>query len=704
MTALYEDGRAGRRVVSLVEAPPGLPRPLGTFIGRHEDVAALTELVATCRLITIAGAGGVGKTQLALQVAARGDDQTRDGTWLVELAGVTDPDGVGDAVIREVAAGSEDGDVVEALRPCRGLLILDSCDHVLDACAQLVTRLMQACPELTVVATSREPFGLTGERIWWLSPLSAEESVELFSERARQIGTVAAASDEDAEAMAEICRRLDGLPLAIELAAARRGLLTPAEILVRLDDLFPFMRRTRDGAPRHRSLETSFDWSHRLLASEEATLLRRLSVFAGGCYLAAAEAVCSGDGLERAGVLDLLAALVSKSLVVADQARGGTRYRLLLTTADCAGTELEAAGETDAVHDRHARWCVERAEEARHGRNGPDHDEWLARLDEDLDNFRAALTWARDEGQLEVALRLANALTWFWKTRGLAREGLGWVQWAIAQSGDAPAAWRAEAMRGAGQLLHMLGDDRSGVAFVDRSVTMFREVGDAEEGGGCVCQDTLQMCHNPLHALPALEQKVATVRTFGDPNRLAHALYNLGQARFFRGDAGGARICFAEVLSLRPRIDGEATDNALLGLARVALLVGNYDAVEPPLLEVLQHSGRIADRDTRSAALSLLAEAARARGDTRRARALLDDAMDLARAAGSPLSVGRCERILGTVELADGALGAAEALFTQALRGARSGPRLAYHELRCLLGLAEVAAASGQTGMAARWY
>ncbi|HEX8769846.1 MAG TPA: hypothetical protein VF711_03655, partial [Acidimicrobiales bacterium] len=574
------------------------------MIGRGDDLAALVDLVSASRLVTISGPGGVGKTRLALEVAGRGDGVARDCTWLVELADVAAPELVAEAVVSQLVpqVGENTGlsQIVEFLGDRVALLVLDNCEHVVEACAALAGGLLRSCRELRILATSQEPLGLPGERVWRLGPLripepgevdpevlAANESVQLFVERASEVGTGSPLSANDAPAVAEVCRRLDGLPLAIELAAARCPVLTPAEIAARVDESSEVLSGRPSGPARHLTLRATFEWSYNLLHPEEAALLRRLSVLAGGCSLAAVEELCSGGSVTRDSILDLLAALVAKSLVETDQAQAESRYRILRTVREYARGKLDEAGEAHTWSARHAAWCIGRAEEARQCPGEAGHEEHIARLEADHDEFRTALAWARGAGDFEVALRLANSLTGFWQTRGHLREGVGWLEWASgAQEG--PAVMRAEAFRGAGQLRRLLGEERAGLALIEHSVTLFRESGAAEETDGCMCHDVLHVCNSPVDAIPGLEDKVRTVRAHGDANRLAHGLCNLGQARFFRGDAAGARVCFDEALSLRPHIEAEAVDDALWGLARVGLLVGEYDSVEPLLLEVLQ--------------------------------------------------------------------------------------------------------------------
>ena len=730
-TRVFSPGRSGRDGV-----PGNLPKVLSSFVGRHDDVAAVAEIVRRSRLVTVAGAGGAGKTRLALEVASGQVSSDAvgarpvelapvfhpDATWMVELATVRDPDEVPSAVLAALL-GPPSGrrtaadDLVEHLHDRRSLVLLDNCEHVLAACVQLVSRLLRTCPQLQILATSRQPLGITGERVWWLQPLPvpapadadprslrSNEAVRLFVERARHVSPGFELTPGVAVAVAGICRRLDGLPLAIELAAARTAVLTPEEILDRLDDRFDLLTGgSTDGDVRHRSLRAAVEWGHDLLTAEEAAFLRRLSVFSGGWSLDAAEDVCAGDGVDRDRVLDLTASLVGKSLVVAASSGGRMRYRLLETTRTHGLATLEQAGEARARGGRHAAWYLERAEAADLSHQSAPHDHGLQGLEDDHENLRAAVAWSCDHDDADSALRLVNALTRFWRVRGHLRDGLECLRRALAAGAAEPSPARVRALRTVGHFTHLLGEHQSESAVGARSVGLFFEPGEVREVAGCDCQDVFRVCRNPLHAIPDLEEGVAAIRATSDAGRLAYALCNLGQARIFCGDTARARACFAEVLSLDPAsIDGEAADEALFGLGRVEVFEGDYAAAEPLLLEVLARSERIGDPDGQSGALSVLGELHRARGNTGMARALLEQALELGYRTGTAVSIGRAELFLGGVDFAEGALDSARVRFTRAL--GRAGATVAYHQVRCTLGLADVAAATGDLGVAASFY
>jgi predicted ATPase/class 3 adenylate cyclase len=382
----------------------------GGLVGRDDDVAQVLELVRAQGVVTITGPGGVGKSRLALAAASGLVDEFADGCWLVELGTLDDPGGLVGAVAAPLplptVVGTA-GDLVGQLRSSRLLLVLDNCEHLIDAVAELVAAIGSACSEVRILCSSREAVGVEGERLWPLRPLAFDDAAVLFMERARAVRPDV---PDDPRPMGEIARRLDGLPLAIELAAARVVTLSPADIAARLDDRFRILaggRRARQ--PRHRTLRAMVDWSHELLSPEEQVLFRRLGVFAGDLGLDGASAVASGGQLDRDAILDCLDALVRQSLVVADLDGSETWYRLLETMRQYALERLAEAGESERTARRHAEWYAERVGHYR-GVWSPDEAVWLARAGREFDNFRAAVRFALDDGDADLAVRLVGPL------------------------------------------------------------------------------------------------------------------------------------------------------------------------------------------------------------------------------------------------------------------------------------------------------
>ncbi|MFD9893430.1 BTAD domain-containing putative transcriptional regulator [Amycolatopsis sp. NPDC059027] len=464
LTALHRSILTQDPALDAVEARPpvSLPVPLTELVGRTAAVRAVRALVGESRLVTLTGPGGVGKTRLALETARRLADGFGAGARLVELAGlerqscepaVCPPEEwVVEAIaaalgVRDEAAAhpSDPADrIADSLRGKEILLVLDNCEQVIEPVAAVVARLLRAAPELRILATSREPLGLAGETQFAVPPLDSDSAVRLFAARAADAAGEFTVDSDNAGAVAAICRKLDGLPLALELAATRVRALGVAELLRRLDDRFRLLDTTRRGAPaRQQTLRAMIDWSWELLTEPERLVLRRLAVHPEDCALDAAEAVCAGEGVVPEQVLGLLAKLVDRSLVTP----AGTtepRYRLLESVAEYCRERLRDAGEFDAVRRRHADYYLGLAERSGGGLRGREQRRWLRRLDADTANLRAALENLAAWGEPDRALRMANALTWYWFLRGRLTEAIRSLRTALALPGGDPAA-RADA-------------------------------------------------------------------------------------------------------------------------------------------------------------------------------------------------------------------------------------------------------------------
>ena len=462
------------RAVESVEAEPALRTPerpthnlpleLSSFVGREKELAEVKRLLENNRLLTLTGSGGCGKTRLALAAAGELVEGFADGVWLVELASLADASLVPQAVastlgVREQTGRSPTESLSDYLGSKRVLLVLDNCEHLVEACAELAEALLHSCPELRILATSREALGITGEVAWLVPSLSLPdlrrlpaveslyqyESARLFVERTTAVNPTFALTEQNASAVAQVCYRLDGIPLAIELAAARTKVLTVEQIAVRLDDSFGLLSAgSRTAMPRQRTLHATMDWSHELLPDEERALFRRLAVFAGGFTLEAAESVCSGEDLERDEVLDLLSHLVDKSLVVAWEVSGEARYRLLETVQQYAWEKLSEPGETERFRERHAGYYLALAEEAEPELKGAGQVAWLERLEWERDNLRAAMAWLLERGALEEAARLGWALWLFWGIRAHFAEGRRWMEQALSARSSASMSATAQ--------------------------------------------------------------------------------------------------------------------------------------------------------------------------------------------------------------------------------------------------------------------
>jgi predicted ATPase/class 3 adenylate cyclase len=550
---------------SLEARPNNLPLQLTSFIGRDSQLAGLRQQLVAHRLVTLTGIGGCGKTRLALQASADALDAYSDGVWLVELAPLSEPSLVERQLatvlgIREVTAteGRTLTDrLVDHLASRRTLVLLDNCEHLVAACAGLAAGLVSACPDLTVLATSREPLGVAGEVTFGVLPLAVDsldpadigsiEAVRLFVDRARLANPNFGLTTVNASAVASICRRLDGIPLAIELAAARTRSLTAQQLDARLGDRFRLLAGgPRTSLPRHQTLRAAIDWSHRLLSGPEQVLFRRLAVFAGGFTLEAAEQVCANDD-DDLDVLLLVVALVDRSLLVHEAAQG--RYRMLETIRQFAWDKLVEASEDQALRARHRDWCLALAEAAEF--TTPAATAWLARLAAEQDNFRAALEWdgpTGDDGAKR--LRLGGALREFWWAQAQPGEGRHWLERALRAAPDASAAARARALLGVGLLAGEQGDAASATAYFRQSQALYEQLGNRRGVAEALVGlgETAVVQGRYEQARPLLEQAVREARAAGSQHLAALALNFVGNGLYLQGDWTGARPVFEQAL------------------------------------------------------------------------------------------------------------------------------------------------------------
>lgn len=617
-----------------------LPETTTTFVGRESELESIETALAETRLLTLTGSGGCGKTRLALQVALESIEGFDDGAWFVELAPVTDPDLVAQAVGRalQVPEGGVNGAeraLVEFLRERRLLLVLDNCEHLLDACGVLADHLLRASSGLKILATSREGLGIAGERIYRVPSLSlpgpeavrAEdvlsfEAPRLFAERAafhRQEFTV---TDENAAALGALCRRLDGIPLAIELAAARIRALTVEQIDARLDDRFRLLTGgSRSALPRQQTLRALVDWSHSLLSDVERTTLRRLSVFVGGWTLESSEAVVPGGLVESYDVLDLLGSLVDKSLVQTEEREGATRYRLLETVRQYALEKLMDAGEAEELRGRHLELFLALAEEAAPHLAGADQAQWFAVLNREHDNIRSALDHARGEKRL----RLCGAMYWFWHVRKYNGEGLRRLIDALEESPDAePTPALAKVLLGAGTLAYW-GEDPRHQGFFLRALDTARVLGDRNLEGrilgnlGALSVEFRQF----ERAREFLGEALRIHESLGLPARMAHQYCTLGFLEREQGHPEAARQNLERAVEMS-RSGGHRylLAYSLMAAGTVAVAYGQPDAIDL-LEEALRIAGDAEIGPVAAASYAWLAEARRLQGDLEEAGRLL---------------------------------------------------------------------------------
>lgn len=696
------------------------PAARSGLLGREDELADLTALIASSPLLTLTGAPGIGKTRLALAIAREVGTDYTGGAHVVELAQVTAPELVPQAVAAVLSVKERSGQrlsetLAASLRERQMLLVLDNCEHVIDACATLVGALLESCPGLRVLATSREPLETSRERAWRVPPLSVpalaeaplpEElesygAVRLFVERACAVQPGFALNAYVAPDVAEITRRVEGIPLAVELAASRVDTLTPGEIARRLEDRFAFLTNGRGTLSRHQTLEAALDWSHELLTAEEQTLFARLSVFGGGFEADAAEAVCSGAGVDPHDVPDLLRRLIGKSLVVADKpGERRSRYRLFETIRAYAADRLERSGEQGALRRAHARYYLALAEQAEPELSGPDQQRWLERLESERANLRGALEWSLSHGESEWALRLAGALVLFWRVRCHFSEGRDLLRATAAADSGAPAGLKAKALWGAGFLTYMAGELDRGVRALEESLAIFCELDDP--GGRARALLVLGDCRrwlDPAAALPLLEQSAELAREAGDPWCLAQALALAGLERERRAERAAARPLFEECIEVAHAAgDAQGVRYGLYGLGILAGRRGDMRAAEPLLEEAVALMDDLGEDLLKADALQDLAQTAFARGDYARAQERLDQALDLIPGTASPDRLIRPHLIRSSVARAQGDLDQARRLLEEALARSRHDPRALF----LLQGLGELSAQEGDPPTASR--
>lgn len=579
------------------EPPTNLPLQRTSFIGRDREIGEVARLLTVTRLLTLTGAGGCGKTRLALRVAREVAADFADGTWLVDLSAVTDPA----QVVREaaVAVGARDlpgrnlsDSVVDYLRSRSMLILLDNCEHVITAAADLADQVTRACGQVRILATSREPLSSAGEITWRVPSLSVPprsrspgiehlqrfEAVRLFLERARAARPELVVGDHEAPALAEICRQLDGIPLAIELAAARVRVFTIDQIATRLDDRFRLLTAgPRTSMPRQQTLRATVDWSFALLSEPERALLRRLSVFAGGWSFEAAEAVTAGDGIRAFAVLDLVSALVDKSLVVAEHKQGAAvRYRLLETIRQYARQRLDEAGESEVTRTQHLAYFLGLAEEAEPKLRGPHARVAMDRLEEEHDNLRLAIEWAL-QTDLDAALRLTAALGWFWWLRDYHGEARRWLARALGACTHRTPT-RVRALQSLGWIAHHQRQSDEARAVLAESLSIAHELNDewATAWALHVLGRVAYFENDPATARDLGARSLAVAENLGDPWLIAWALHLLGLAAYLDRDDAAARAHYTRSLAIRRELGYEEGIGVLLSLlGLVAVREGN---------------------------------------------------------------------------------------------------------------------------------
>lgn len=679
-------------LATISRPPSNLPSALNEFIGRTAELAEVRRLLRDTRLVTLTGAGGMGKTRLALQAAAHELDQRRadlgDGVWLVDLAGATESGQVAQAMLAALRLREEPGqslvDLLERLlQPKRLLLILDNCEQVVEACAALADRLLRACPGLRVLATSRTVLGIAGEVTILVPPLGLssdgsgghavdgeDDAVRLFVARATARNPRLTLGPAEGTIVAEICRQLDGIPLAIELAAARCRALSVSQVAARLSDRLKLLTGGSPLIPRHQTLRATIDWSYDLLSEHERTLFRRLSVFAGSWSLESAEAICADDDLDMDDVLDLLTQLVDRSLVLVDHGADVATYTMLETIRQYAAERLVEAGDL-AVGRRHADYYLALSREIEPGLRSPERASLLDSLERAHDNFRAAIRWYAANNAAEHALELAGYLWQFWYGRGYLSEGRTTLANLLAQVGPVAAReQRARALNGLGNLDYEVGDHVAASAHLRESLAIRRTIGD--EAGVADVLNNLGNLAFRQGDLAASERQYAESlelrRRTGDRWAIAASLNNLGTIARRRRDLRAARTLYQESLDIERSLGNRrGIADTLNGLGNLAYEEGDLGAARAAYEESLAHERALGERMSIAITLNNLGNIAAAQGDAVAGRAFLEESLAIKQSLGGKRSIAITLNSLGDLAAEAGDLHGARARYLAGL-------------------------------------
>lgn len=682
--------------------PNNLPAQITSFVGREKELTDLKKLLYDAHMLTLIGPGGTGKTRLSIQSAGESMSNYRDGVWLVELAPILDPLLVPRTTAIAVGLREEPQRPVidmlcDYLREKKLLILLDNCEHLVDACAQMANKILQAAPNVRILASSREALGIAGEVTYRVpslglpdmshlpsfESLNQYEAVKLFIDRAMSAIPSFTVTNDNAPSLAQICYRLDGIPLAIELAAAKVRVLSVEQIAKRLDDRFRLLTGgSRTALERHQTLRAAIDWSYNLLPPNEQVLFRRLSVFIGGWTLEAAESVCSDTSAKSENVLELLEHLINKSIVIAEETQHETRYRMLETMRQYANEKLVESGESDILRDRHLEYFLNLAETAEPHLTRPEQLEWLAQLDADYENIRSALEWALTKESAEPSLRLCAALGWFWWVRGYWLEGTKWIERALCKprhpSKDenivrvralyqdaALANWLddLERMKSSAQSSLALARKASGlrdiaiarfymgwsfdryydydhaIPLMQESIKDFKQLNDIYWesvafrwlGNILMKRGDIQQEEKMLHHLELAQQA-------GERQNLAEALSNWAYYLFASNQLEEAEKYAEEASTLSKQIK-KNPDELNKFYAHRAWLRGNYKETREILLGVRERYYALGDRNLGSLASADLGFLALQEGDVGQARLYFEEALTIARELGNKESI-----------------------------------------------------------------
>ena len=699
-----------------------IPIPLTSFVGREKELKEVADLFSKFRLVTLTGSGGVGKTRLAIQVVADVMEGFPDGVWFLDLAPLSDP-ALLPNTLANVLGLRDSGELpitevlINYFRSRTALVIFDNCEHLIESCAQLIHSLLTSCQNLSILATSREALRISGEVPYRVPSLeipkptveisideiSNMESLRLFIERAAVASPSFAVSQQNVLAIAQICQRLDGIPLAIELAVARTNLLTVEQISNRLDDRFNLLTDgLRSALPRHQTLRATIEWSYDLLSERERILFRRLAVFMGGWTLDAVEKVCTGSSIISSEVLELLFQLVNKSLVTAEASQNGSRYKMLETIRQYANEKLGESGESHVFQNRHLGYFLNLAETAEPHLLGPKQLEWLARLDADYENLRAALEWVLSKDVPELSLRLCAALGIFWRIRSYFLEGSKWLKSALSKHSQNPEAAETRArVRVLYQDAHLAiamdeiehsttsanlslalasdGTDRRDIAIarfyvglaldwrhkgdvaaplMEQSLVEFQELKDSYwEAFSFRHLSYLLQMQGKLKRGEWTAQALELARKAGERLNLADALWDYS-ILFRHTDRIDEGMKYVEEADMLYQQIGSRINWTPAAFAVIAWLKGDYEKARAKWTEMRESLELLGERNSRSVMVANLGILAAEEGDLNQARIYLEEALATAQVLGNQDFVARRLIQLGNVYYLAGNVGA----------------------------------------------
>lgn len=707
--------------------PNNLPTPPTPLIGREKELSTTSPLLLQkqTRLLTLTGPGGSGKTRLALEVAIKLTDNFANGVFFVPLDSVRDANLVLPTIaatlgVKEVGGRPLSDSLKDFLRDKQLLLALDNFEQVV-AAAPVVSELLAACPEISVLVTSRVPLRIRGEHEFPVLPLALPDpkhmpnlealsqygAVHLFIERALAVKPDFTVTNSNAPEIAEICSRLDGLPLAIELAAARIRTMPPNAILGQMEKRLGFLTGgARDLPARQRTLRDAIAWSYDLLDEDEAKLFRSLSVFVGGCSMKAAEAVCNADG--TVGIMNGVESLVAKNLLRTVETKGESRVLMLETIREFALERLAVSDEETDAQRTCADYFVELAVNAEPAFFGPQEASQMQRLDRELGNLRATLGYLRDHGETEKALRMGGALRRFWLMRGYLSEGRMWLNAALALPATSTGSKaRAHALYGAGVLAEVQGDPKAAATLVEQSLSIARELGDQKgmaDSLGLLGEIAWTVDSNPAKARSLYDESLTIARKIQEKHRMTFALEGLGRLALIQGDFETARASFAEDLAISREIgDKRATATALEALGDVSIMNGDYASAQVPYEEALGLFRELEDRLRIADLLMDLGEVACREGDLTTAQSLAEQSMVIYRELNAKRGIATALAYLGDVAYRRGDFENAKAFYKESLV-LRSESQNKYGIADSFERLAEVALAQGFPDRAARLF